>query len=177
MVAAFLAIRAGLRDAQAGRPANGWTVTKKRRCGECLDANFLLTPSFPVTTVVAISLQQDRSASQRVQYDLIPNQLPERHTDAVRANCPAAPGRRCARLLPGRACCLTRAVWERYVLNGYIAPVDRLLSDGARRARASRRRLFVMAELSVEGDPDPDDDDYKRHENYDRVDPPNRSFS
>jgi hypothetical protein len=27
MVAAFLAIRAGLRDARAGRPAYGWTVT------------------------------------------------------------------------------------------------------------------------------------------------------
>ena len=27
MVAAFLAVRAGLRDARAGRPAYGWTVT------------------------------------------------------------------------------------------------------------------------------------------------------
>src|SRR5262249_14253023 len=44
---------------------------------------------------------QGRRQTSGVQYDLIPNQLPERHTDAIRANCPAASGRWSTWLLPG----------------------------------------------------------------------------
>ena len=43
---------------------------------------FLQTPSFPVTTVIAVSFAAGPPANQRVRYDLIPNQFPERHTGA-----------------------------------------------------------------------------------------------
>src|SRR5262249_54093906 len=61
----------------------------------------VVTPNSVCIFFVVLSLAISCLANQRVQYDLIPIQLSERHTDAIRANCPTAPGRRSTRLLPG----------------------------------------------------------------------------